>query len=335
MKRFIQYLMMCVLVCMCCIPVHGESGLEFTQELLVKEGVYVPSVTFTYRVSPNTAITSFAHGDREYPVEAGVNGGVHVDPVVIDHRVTSSRNEDGYLCYDKKGSLDVNLASFNHPGIYVYDLEVESSARKGLTNEASGKKYKLYLFIENKGNGLGLQGVNLYDEKEKSKVSMFKAKFDTNALRVKKVVSGNQGDRTRDFGFSVLIQNDAHQDESTYQVFKKSQGGKSEVKLDSVVKKGQKFVFTLKDDEYVRIVGLSQDDHVEVVEEDANQNGYVTSYEKQGLDDAGKVTSEEAVVTVTNSKEALVPTGVNDAVMPYVVVMGAVGVVAYMKFRAA
>lgn len=99
---------------------------------------------------------------------------------------------------------------------------------------------------------------------------------------------------------------------------------------DSVVLENDIYYSTPRYDETVTIYGLSANDEYQVTEDDANTDGYTTTYESCNEDEAGAMGTDDVTATVTNTRETTPPTGVIMTIAPYalmVVLAGAFAVV--------
>lgn len=334
--KLLLALILLVMIAPCKVQAEeNKKGLEFDQTLQVDQGVYVPTITFTYDVKPIGSESLFKDNDQQYPVLIGMKDAVTIDEITFKQvdALKKEKNSE-YDVYNQKGEMKVDESKFERPGIYGYTLQVNSNKREGFTNKAEGKTYDLYVFIKNKdkGSGVELQGVNVYDNGVK--VVEFQSSFKTKDLKVSKSVTGNHGDKEKEFPFTVTITNKNHNDDTVYKVIKKSRGNQEIEDEEIQFKKGVTNEFNLKHDESIHIYGLSIDDHIDVQETCANEDGYVTNFKREGIED-GRITSEKsASIVVENNRETSVPTGINEKTTPYLLVLAGAVFVGVRKFKA-
>lgn len=318
-----------------------DNKVKITSTLTMNENAVVPNATFNYSIAPaeeESELTSTSG----VPVYAGVKDAVTLSPTSVNfsnNDLTSTENTG-----EKTKTITANLSAeiktslFKAPGVYRYKITQTPSELDGLN--VTYKELFLDVYVENEengGSGYVVKGCILRTEAGSGeKTAGFLNKYATHKLAITKVVKGNQGDKNKDFKFTVTIKGVAGES-YWYATVKNGATAMSE----TPVKSGTVFTEMLKDGEYVIVYGLSSEDKFTVTEADYHSDGYKTSY-KIGDDTSwtdGNSIAEKAIgtsdttVTFTNTKDATVPTDVIRTVVPYVAIVAFAAVMGVVFFR--
>ena len=101
-------------------------------------------------------------------------------------------------------SVSLVTSRFAAPGIYRYKITQTPPELDGLN--VVYKELFLDVYVENGNSGLVAKGCTLSTAAGSgSKISGFENKYVTHKLTITKVVAGNQGDKNKDFEFTVTI----------------------------------------------------------------------------------------------------------------------------------
>lgn len=318
---------------------------------------YAPDTTFEFEVEVAGGESSV----EGYTVYAGLANGLKVkDSTAFKFDPTASASN----IYEKSGALEINGEVFNQntqPGIYHYKLKEKKGSYEGITYDET-TVYDVYVYVEydetlKRSKVVQVAGVT--DGKDASNKDItvktelnFTNHYgdstnfdDVRQVTVKKVVTGNQGDRSKQFSFSVKVESgDAQATEERYLVeYPNATTGETET---LTLKTGEAQSILLKDNQEIVIYGLSKSDTVTVDEADYSADGYTTSYSYADLDNysitkvsnkqdsiSGKLNKDSAVITVTNNKTANVATGVVLSFAPYILIVALAGVFAVLFLR--
>lgn len=232
-------------------------------------------------------------------------------------------------------SVSLVTSRFAAPGIYRYKITQTPPELDGLN--VVYKELFLDVYVENGNSGLVAKGCTLSTAAGSgSKISGFENKYVTHKLTITKVVAGNQGDKNKDFEFTVTIKG---ADGETYKYGTVKNGVTT--MNQTTTKSGATFTETLKHGESVIVYGLSSEDKFAVTEADYHGDGYKTSYKiGDGTNSTeGSSIAEEAIgaydttVIFTNTKDATVPTDVIRTVAPYVAIVAFAAVMGVVFFR--
>ena len=152
-------------------------------------------------------------------------------------------------------------------------------------------------------------------------------------LTVKKQVTGNQGNRNKDFKFTIKV--DRAAGEQYYVTF-------SDGKAPTTLVSGEAKTITLKDNETAKIFGLSETDEYTVTEASYADDGYTTTIDNvKTSTTAGTIATGAGTtadngdknITVVNDKTTNSPTGIFLHIAPYIALIGAAIASSLLFFR--
>lgn len=318
------------------LPVTGNT-VTITSTLTMNKDAVEPNANFEYSISP--AGTSELTSTSGMPVTAGVKGAVSLSPSSVNFSaqdLLSVNNTDGItktITAHLSASLDIS--KFKAPGIYRYKITQTPPQLDGLP--VTPQELFLDVYVENGSSDYVVGGCTLSVEAGSGeKTAGFVNKYVTQKLTIKKVVAGNQGDKNKDFDFTVTIKGT---DGEAYKYATVKDG--TTTPNENMAASGAAISVRLKNGESVIFYGLSSEDKFTVTEKDYHGIGYKTSY-KIGDDTSpteGNYIAEKAIgtsdttVTFTNTKEATVPTDVIRTVVPYAAIVAFAAVMGVVFFR--
>lgn len=316
------------------LPVTGNK-VTITSTLTMNKDAVEPNAQFKYSISPAETSELTNTG---MPVTAGVEGAVSLSPSSVNYSaqgLLSVDNADGKTkTITAQMSVILVTSKFKAPGIYRYKITQMEPPLDGLnvTHEA----LFLDVYVENNGADFVVKGCTLSAEAGSGKkTDGFVNKYATHKLTITKVVDGNQGDKNKDFDFTVTIKG---ADGEAYKYATVKDGTTSN---EIEAKSGTAISVSLKNRESVIFYGLSSEDKFAVTEKDYGNDGYKTSY-KIGDDTSsteGNSIAEKAIgtsdttVIFTNTKDATVPTDVIRTVVPYAAIVAFAAVMGVVFFR--
>lgn len=313
-----------------------EGRVTITSKLTMDKYAVEPNADFKYTIAPAEASELTNTG---MPATAGVEGAVSLSPSSVNYSVeglSSEDNADGVTkTITAQMSVSLVTSRFAAPGIYRYKITQTPPELDGLN--VVYKELFLDVYVENGNSGLVAKGCTLSTAAGSgSKISGFENKYVTHKLTITKVVAGNQGDKNKDFEFTVTIKG---ADGETYKYGTVKNGVTT--MNQTTTKSGATFTETLKHGESVIVYGLSSEDKFAVTEADYHGDGYKTSYKiGDGTNSTeGSSIAEEAIgaydttVIFTNTKDATVPTDVIRTVAPYVAIVAFAAVMGVVFFR--
>lgn len=320
--------------------VDGEQTPEARKFYIKKtvsvtgENVLAPNTTFSYSVANGTVKTD-AEGDTitvpgsgSVYVKNGVNANkIHIANSVFTPSTTASTK------YEAQNEVTFDAGTFTAPGIYYYTvtetIPEDTAKYDGITYDDS--TLKMYVYVVNDESGYKVDGI-VVTKNGTDKGEGFDNKYKVDEkndgkLVLTKEVTGTQGDKNADWTFKIKIAGPAGEKYLT------SKGTVIEANDQTATE------VTLKHDQTFTIYGLSAGDKVEIVEDEANSEGYTTKYatadKTQIYGNAVNYTDKvqvtgSAYVKVINDKDYTTPGGVIMTIAPYalmLVVAGAFAVV--------
>lgn len=313
-----------------------EGRVTITSKLTMDKYAVEPNADFKYTIAPAEASELTNTG---MPATAGVEGAVSLSPSSVNYSaegLSSEDNADGATkTITAQMSVSLVTSRFAAPGIYRYKITQTPPELDGLN--VVYKELFLDVYVENGNSGLVAKGCTLSTAAGSgSKISGFENKYVTHKLTITKVVAGNQGDKNKDFEFTVTIKG---ADGETYKYGTVKNGVTT--MNQTTTKSGATFTETLKHGESVIVYGLSSEDKFAVTEADYHGDGYKTSYKigdgtnsTEGSSIAEKaIGNSDTTVIFTNTKDVTVPTDVIRTVVPYAAIVAFAAVMGVVFFR--
>ena len=300
------------------VTVYQPTGTAtITKQITKEENVLAPNGSYTFTATP-------------------VNG-APTDGIALSGEITSApnaANDIGKKTVAATGAITVTATAnkFPRPGTYQYKITEAAGTYKDGTAYAA-IEYTLDVTVaRNENDSFGIMAMILKNGEDKSEVYVnpYSPAHETQKnYVVKKVVTGNQGDKNQEFEFTFGVTNSKDTSKEYYYVITRRD---STANTTGTIKSGETVTTTLKHDEYVTIYGVSATDTVTANETETNTD-------KTGYNDLGYVMNSDIVTnettgdktqTVTNTKNIATPGGVIMTIAPYalmVVLAGAFAVV--------
>ena len=324
-----------------------KKNPTITKQITKESNIYAPKTTFKFTVAPGTAVPA---GENQEAIYAGPAKGVTLDKDVI-----ASVPADSDIGNEKitvgTTKLNVNESVFTKgedakPGIFRYVVseaatDKDGNAYEGVAYTTEQKYFDVYVTSDDDGN-LEVSSYLFADKNNpESKgegvfTNDYSSQHDTlKDLTVKKEVTGNQGNRNKDFKFTIKV--DGAAGEQYYVTF-------SDGKAPTTLVSGEAKTITLKDNETAKIFGLSETDEYTVTEASYADDGYTTTIDNEEKltatgtikkDKEARTTAEngDKNITVVNDKTTNSPTGIFLHVAPYIALIGAAIASSFLFFR--
>jgi len=318
-----------------------------TKQITKESNIYAPKTTFKFTVAPGTAVPA---GRNQKAIYAGPANGVTLDKDVI-----ASVPADSDIGNEKitvgTTKLNVNESVFTKgedakPGIFRYVVseaatDKDGNAYEGVAYTKEQKYFDVYVTSDDDGNlevssYLFVDKNNPESKGEGVFTNDYSSQHDTlKDLTVKKEVTGNQGNRNKDFKFTIKV--DGAAGEQYYVTF-------SDGKAPTTLVSGEAKTITLKDNETAKIFGLSETDEYTVTEASYADDGYKTTIDnEEKLTATGTIKKDTEArttaangdknITVVNDKTTNSPTGIFLHVAPYIALIGAAIASSLLFFR--
>lgn len=317
------------------IPTFAEPNVD---QIAIKKVIDVtnaekasaPNTSFTFTVTEGMATT-----ENGVVIDEGVKDAVYFEEG--DETITFTPADDAF---NKSTYLTVDQSKFEAPGIYRYIVTETEGNYDGMTYDTTN--HTLDVYVTNKDAGFDFKYIfdgEAYGTGEGKTDGSITNTYVTHSVTVGKTVEGNQGDKNKDFMFTITI-NGA--DDEQYTLVK----GGIEMSLTS----GTAQSVTLKSSETFTVYGLSENDTYTIAETDYSAAGYTTKYDsdyKEGDKSTDKdvvpantcgateMGNTDASVMFYNIKNISTPTGIVMNVAPYVllVVVAAAGCLMFLRKR--
>lgn len=233
------------------------------------------------------------------------------------HLATKTASEEGILTL-KAGQYAIITGLMGGNKITVQ--ETEYGGRKAPDYTMTGPLAEEPVVTENNISGIAKEGKDLGDNPE---VKVTVTNYPLPGLTVRKTVSGNMGDRNREFDFTVQAQNSEEQPVSVDGIYEGIH-----------VRNGQ---FKLKHGQSLVIPELPYGVTCTVTESIPEEEGYTTTVKVDGSEEKSSKTvtvknmNTAAVIDFTNTKTLNVPTGIFTDNLPYLMMlaMAAIGLTGF------
>lgn len=303
------------------------TDFNLTKEVTTDGNTHAPNTTFSFTIEEGGASTF-----EGAVVSAGVAGGLILDTA---NDFSFAPEADTSASYTKTGKIKVDATKFTEPGVYHYLVTETQGNYNGITYDATPRH--VYVYVVNGTDGYEVQAVKVVKDKETDKADNLTIvnrygdgttpEDDVHDFIIKKTVTGNQGNKNKEFSFTVKINGDDTDKagKEKYKAVKTDQDGKEYImhieEVESEKDKGESF--TLKDGETLHIYGLSENDEYTVTEADYSTEGYTTSVKANNA--KGKLEADGVEVEFINDKNVGPATGVAMTFAPYVLLVAAAG----------
>lgn len=302
-------------------PVNGPS-VTFDKYLVLDESANVPNATFTFTVSGT--------GSENVTVDEAV-----FTPQTPTYDTVQSGDSltlgEGKKYAAVEVTADFSGVSFSAPGVYRYTIQENATTVPGVT--ADNKTYNIDIEVKSDDSGTLSLGTVVFDSGATStKATGFVNTFGSTGLTLKKIITGNQGDRNKYFTFTVALENAPKG--SVYSVTLPTTDAYSPADPTSITVDDNgtaTATFHLKHNQSLVINGLTSGVQYTITETDGTD--YTTTYKVNGGDaQTGAATGQQAMgdtsqtVEFINNKEGTVPTGILLDVAPYAALAAFAGV---------
>lgn len=265
---------------------------------LANAGTTSPAETFSFSIQP-VSVTDAAEGVT-----------VANMPVPTVGNVTYAAGEAG--SETKAKNITVNIPdTYTSVGIYSYEIQETAGTTAGVTYRT--EPIRLVVTVTQGENGfVKVAAVHTEDENGKKSSSFNENTYSAGTLSVSKTVTGNMGDQSKYFDFTVTL---TGQEGKTYAESYAVSGGSTNAGNPAVIKVGEATTFHLKHGDTISIGNLPYGVTYTVAE--TAVEGYTTT--KTG--DSGVINAAEQTAAFTNEKGMKVDTGITLDSMPYILAL--------------
>lgn len=310
----------------------AKDSVSFNKVIDMKNavGAGVPKADFTFTVTDGT------NGDADTQI-------VDDDTKTAGVQITANNYTTGTATASTTVDIDFNMNAFTAPGVYTYTLTEVDPQIPGMSVDTNTYTLEVTVVNTNADDPDGkyeILGATLTKTDEGSaKTDTITNTYSTYDLTLDKVVTGNFGDKTQDFEFTI---NFATNDENATSF---TQGSTSVNFVNGVAQVD----VTLKDGENVVFTGLPANVTYTIVENEATDytttiTGNGANYSEEQTSISGKNASgdvkvngsaQDVTVTYTNDRGTSAPTGIMMDIAPYavLVVIAAAGCFIFLRKR--
>ena len=328
MKRLMSMLLILLLAVGLCAPAAGGEGYQDQPKKTFKV-VYTthdgqnldkrPEATFTFTVEAGTNTGSSA----AYPAQPPT-----IDPVVFDATAIAD------LSITREAVID--LPEYDNVGVYEYTIQQVDPKISGVDCHADPIRLIVQVIQDDAGQ-LRIAAVHCETGAGEEKSDTITNTYGAGSLTVKKVVTGNMGDKTKYFDVTVTLT--APADGTTLKPAVgvdplSGEGNPTEITY------GVPATFSIKHDESIVLTNIVAGTTYVVTEANYTGPGPENGYDTAQIDfaDTNKIidSGDKDQVTVTNNKGINVDTGISLDNAPYLLLLALVlvaGVALLLKRR--
>ena len=227
----------------------------------------------------------------------------------------------------EKNLIITPASAFPNVGVYTYRVTETAGDTAGVTYDGRQMELKATVYYDAQG-ALAVEYAFRPDGSGTTKGAAIVNEYSAGSLTVGKQVTGNLGDKSKEFNIDVTFTAPAEETvRSTITYGDGQQIQPSDWANGSVTR-----TITLADGEQTVFANLPYGVTYAVAEQSYDAEGYAASYDNNA---SGTIASAGVSTTVTNTKSGTVDTGVMLDSAPYVLTLLAVGgaVVAYLIVR--
>ncbi|OTN86663.1 QVPTGV class sortase B protein-sorting domain-containing protein [Enterococcus faecium] len=302
--------------------VVNGGQLKITKNFDLRSGVLSPKADFAFTVS---SVTPSPGEEKDgLTVFSGITTGLKESKVSYDNNSTTNNKT-------KTTTVDFSGVNYPKPGIYRYTIKENAGSVPGVSYDTKGYTVDVYVLADDENGHITYKPryiVSHDSTKTAKEPVVFNNEFKTTSLKVSKKVTGNAGDRNKEFTFSINLNDVA--DNKTYELgnvemtITKKDGSSSKIQVPVTNKPT---AFTLKDGESATIDKLPIGIHYSVGETQVdgykqsatiNKDTSKSTTTEYSLGDDELSSGTAAEIIVTNTKDSTTPTGVSMTIVPYV-----------------
>lgn len=274
------------------------------------EGTTSPAEGFVFAIA-NTSVTDAASGVTKENMPTPTAGSVTYAAGEAGNAGTMTKN------------VTITLPEYTSVGIYTYTITPTPGTNAGVTYWA--KPIKLVVTVIEQNGKTRVAAVHTEDEQEQ-KSDDITYTYSAGSLAVTKNVTGNLGDRSKEFNVTVTFT--APEAGVVNSTISYIVDGETKTIAPAAWKENTASVqIALHHGETVTFTNIPYGVTYHVAEDSYEAEDYETSYNKQD----GTIEAASDAVTITNNKENQVDTGIVLDSLPYILLIAValVGVVAF------
>lgn len=352
--------MMVSMVGMTAFAATDQGDISFEKKLTISGTTYAPNVTFDYSIAAGTPVNATANTPE-------IKAGVGVDDISIGDAAFTSTTPVINGSTSVNVAVDFSNVTFSEPGIYRYiitETPADDTANPDIVDDTNATRYMdVYVVNPDEGDSnykidhvVLLQeaatisqsedGTYKYVDSDGAEITGkntgYTASYTTYDLELKKVITGDMATMGDEFDFTINLSGGDSGEMFSYndKVYTFDENG--EVSITGI---------RLGNNETVIITGIPSDIDYEIVENISRTEGYTTTATvkkgNDGTETSAVVTASDNAqtvatqdksqqtdyVVVTNTKDAVSPTGIAMTIAPYAIMVVAAAGVAFLFLR--
>ena len=230
--------------------------------------------------------------------------------------------------------IDFSKFTFRKPGIYRFTIRESIPGGVGIRQvTGTPSQYYVDVYVENESDTEGHSKLVIETYKvyvvggtEKQEGIVFNNEWDNYRIKIKKVVTGNQGDKTKEFNIIYSLTNFG----SGNTIYARWLSGSPKVSSTTLTEEGTPVKVTgssasvynvqlyLKDGDSVELYGMQSNMKATVVEADASKTGYTVTGEMTTSTPVAD--TNDNLITIKN-ESVITPTGLFLNNWPYITVI--------------
>ena len=326
MRKLISALLALVLVLsMATVAFAYEDKIDqaFTidKDYEVKNGT-APAETFKYSFAPYSyqdPNTDTVYTADELP--EGVNIPAIADTeVVFDANLVAS--ETVYEASSAKISIDPDDYAI---GVYTYTVTEADSTTAGVDPNEETLYLVLTILYNQTTDKHYVAAIHYQSLADKTKTEGFNNTYDAGTLTVKKLISGNAADMSKEFTFTITFNVEDGYNFNT-DIMCVTEG--TVVSKDATATEIE-YVVKLGHDDSIEFTNIPQRTNYTVTEAEWNADGYTSEY-TEGAEEGDIAGGDKDKVTITNTRTAGVDTGITMDSVPFVLMLAVCAIAAVM-----
>ena len=183
------------------------TEFNLTKEVTTDGNTHAPNTAFSFTIEKGGASTF-----EGAVVSAGIAGGLTLDTA---NDFSFAPGDEVSASYTKTGKIKVDATKFTEPGVYHYLVTETLGTYDGITYDVTPRH--VYVYVVNGTDGYEVEAVKVVKDGATDKADDLKIvniygdgtpDDDIHDFIIKKTVTGNQGNKNKEFSFTVTINGD-------------------------------------------------------------------------------------------------------------------------------
>lgn len=222
---------------------------------------------------------------------------------------------------NKTQDITVTLPTYGSVGIYYYTIKETAGNTAGVTYDAD--EIVLKVTVTQEEDGTLLPHAVVVSGTDKLKTTDITNVYSAGTLDVKKVVTGNLGDQSKEFTVTVTFT--APSGKTVSGDISYIEDGTTKTISSTDWKNGTaSAAIALKHGETITFTNIPYDVTYSVTETDYTSDGYDDAAYEYSDNTNKKIDSDKDTVTITNNKSGTIDTGITMDSLPYIVALALV-----------